>query len=53
MSASDKELEDNKFDLNELTAPQSYETWGVRVEKKSDTTPARESPFRRRTETNE
>ncbi len=48
MSAADKELELDKYDLNELTAPQSYETWGVRVEKKEETTPLRESPFKRR-----
>jgi len=53
MSASDKELEENKFDLNELTAPQSYDSWGVRVEKKSETTPTRTSPFLRRTQTDE
>jgi hypothetical protein len=50
MSAADKELEADKYDLNELTAPKSYDTWGVRVEKKNDeVTPTRESPFKRRT----
>lgn len=49
MSEADKELEAEKFDLNELTAPKSYDSWGVRVEKKEEVTPSRESPFRRRT----
>ena len=49
MSESDKELEADKFDLNELTAPKSYDSWGVRVEKKDEVAPTRESPFRRRT----
>lgn len=53
MSASDKELAEEKFDLNEFVIPQSYETWGVRTERKSEVTPSRESPFRRRTETDE
>jgi len=51
MSASDKELEEDKFDLNELTAPQSYDSWGIRQEKpKQEATVTRDSPFRRRTE---
>ncbi len=51
MSEGDKELEADKFDLNELTLPSSYESWGVRVEKKNDeVTPTRQSPFRRRSE---
>jgi hypothetical protein len=49
MSDADKELELDKYDLNELVVPKSYETWGVRVEKKDDVTPTRESPFKRRT----
>lgn len=51
MSEADKELEANKFDLNELTVPSSYDTWGVRFEKpkQDEVTPSRESPFRRRT----
>jgi hypothetical protein len=51
MSESDKELEANKYDLNELTVPSSYESWGVQVsETESETKPAKESPFRKRTE---
>jgi hypothetical protein len=51
MSSSDKELEADKFDLNELTAPQSYDSWGVRQEKpKQEATVTRDSPFRRRTQ---
>ncbi len=48
MSAGDKELEAEKYDLNELTVPSSYESWGVRVEEKDEVTPSRESPFKRR-----
>lgn len=50
MSESDKELEADKFDLNELTVPSSYESWGVRVEEKETVTPTRESPFKRNRE---
>lgn len=51
MSEGDKELEADKYDLNELTIPSSYESWGVRVEKKDEeVTPTRESPFKRRSE---
>lgn len=54
MSDKDKELEDDKFDLVELVTPQSYESWGVRVEKpKQETVPARHSPFSRRTQEEE
>lgn len=53
MSASDKELAENKYDLNEFVTPQSYDSWGVRVAEKPDVTPARQSPFARRTETDE
>jgi len=49
MSDDDKELEAEKYDINELVTPKSYETWGVRVEKEEDDiTPARKSPFSRR-----
>lgn len=50
MSATDKELEAEKYDLNELTVPTSYESWGVQVSETPDVTPAKESPFKRRTE---
>jgi hypothetical protein len=53
MSAADKELAEDRFDLTELTVPSSYDSWGVRVEKKDDVTPTRESPFKRRTQDSE
>jgi hypothetical protein len=51
MSDSDKELEAEKFDLNELIIPSAYESWGVRVEEKQEPVkPARQSPFKRNVE---
>jgi hypothetical protein len=50
MSDKDRELEDNKFDVVELTVPSDYDSWGVRMEeRKEEVTPARQSPFTRRT----
>jgi len=51
MSDADKELEDAKFDVVELTTPRSYESWGVRQEKKNEVSDPLERPnplFRRR-----
>ena len=50
MSEADKELAEDKFNLDEFVVPQSYESWGVRAtsEKKEEVTPLKDSPFRKR-----
>lgn len=51
MSDGDKDLEADKFDLNELVAPKSYDAWGVRREEKDEVSDPSDRPnplFRRR-----
>ena len=42
LSKSDKELDESKYDLNEITASPSYETWGKSNKKSEDEEPRSE-----------